>query len=228
MTFILSEDKALRDLLKGMTVSDTQNAARSVGVWFGQPDMETRDQSYPFVTIDLIDISEATERMMAAEGVKPWYYEPDMELPEDADDWAMPYPIPMNLDYQVTTFARDPRHDRQILGQILGNRLPMRFGSINVEEYSTTEGEETTAHCTVRRLDMLGVAKRDTAENGKRMFMNMLTVRISSEVPVPMLANYYTKVQQVTITQSGSAYPPSLTDSSLTSVTTISAPVGTP
>jgi hypothetical protein len=228
VTFILSEDEALRNLLKGMTVSDNKDSNRPVGVWFGQPDMETREQAYPYITIDLIDVSEATERVMVAEGVSPWYYGPIMTVPPENDDWAMPYPVPLNLDYQVTTFARDPRHDRQIIGQLVGNRLPFRFGSLTVEEFSETVGEDTTVNCTVRRLDMLGVAKRDTVEAGKRMFMNMITVRVSSEVPVPMLAKYYSKVQQVEITSKSTIYPKTLTDPSLQTTITISAPVGTP
>lgn len=228
MTFIISEDEALRNLLKGMTVSDNQNSNRPVGVWFGQPDMETREQAYPYVTIDLIDVSEANERVMVAEGVSPWYYDPQMTVPPENDVWTMPYPVPINLDYQVTSYARDPRHDRQIIGQIVGNRLPFRFGSLTVEEYSEVDGETTTKHCTVRRLDMLGVAKRDTVESGKRMFMNMYTVRVSSEVPVPMLARYYSRVTQVEITSKPTVYPHTLTDPSLQSTVTITAPVGTP
>lgn len=220
MTFILSEDEALRDLLLGMTVADNSNSARAVQVWFGMPDMEVRQQSYPFVTIDLIDVSEATERVMVSDNVRPWYYAPT--LPQDADDWSMPYPIPMNLDYQVTTYARQPRHDRQILAQILGNRLPMRFGSVVVKEITGPETDGVITHdCTVRRLDMLNVSKRDTVEAGKRLFMNMFTVRISSEVPSPYAERYYTRVQQVHLTTDAN-YPEVLRDPSL--ITTITIP----
>ena len=45
MTFLLDEDEAIRDLLLGMTVTDQKaNTTRNVGVWFGQPDQELRDQ----------------------------------------------------------------------------------------------------------------------------------------------------------------------------------------
>ena len=69
MTFLLSEDEALRNLLVGMTVTDQKSSsgagpARSVKVYFGQPDQELRDQTYPYITIDMIDIAEDTSRAM--------------------------------------------------------------------------------------------------------------------------------------------------------------------
>ena len=69
MTFLISEDEALRNLLKDMTVTDQKSASengptRKVGVWFGQPDQEVRQQSYPYITIDMIDISEDFARAM--------------------------------------------------------------------------------------------------------------------------------------------------------------------
>jgi small subunit ribosomal protein S21 len=33
-------------------------------VWFGQPDQELRDQAYPYITIDMIDIGEDVNRAM--------------------------------------------------------------------------------------------------------------------------------------------------------------------
>ena len=215
MTFILSEDEALRDLLKGMTVADNKSSSRPVGVWFGQPDPEVREQSYPFVTIDLVDVNEARERVMNAAGVKPWYYEIQTG---GHDDWSMPYPVPVNLDYQITTYARQPRHDRQILAQLLGTRLPLRYGSLKVVEKTVNN----VGQATVRRLDTIEIAKRDTVNSGKRLFMNMFTVRISSEIPRPQVASLFYKVQQVTLTGKASPYPTSLVDPSLTQTITIS------
>lgn len=201
MTLLLSEDEALRDSLLGMTVSDSKSQSRAVGVWFGQPDPEIRAQAFPFVTIDLIDITEATERMMSGR-VSPWYYEPSNLGPNQG--WDMHYPIPLNLDYQVTTFARQPRHDRQILNQLLGTRLPMRFGSLVVfarNETRTVNGAPTQVPVgTPRRLDVLNIVKRDVTESGKRLFMNAFTIRISSEVPQKFDLNYYTQVLQVRTT----------------------------
>lgn len=169
MGFILNEDAALKKLLTGMTVSDGGNAARPVGVWFGQPDAQLRPQVYPYITLDLIGISEAIERTHS--GIIELGYTPEgyNEVPEG---YTSQYPIAVDLMYQVTTYARQPRHDRQILAQILGyNRLPLRFGMLHIPEENTT-----------RRLDMLGVSKRDFTEADKRLFSNVFTISVSSEI----------------------------------------------
>lgn len=185
MTFLLAEDKGLRERLQGVTVhdqkADGQDTPRQVGVWFGQPDQELRAQSYPYITIDMIDINRDPSREMrgraTAEYLKP------ADFPEDAGfetDW----PIPVNIDYQVTTFARHPRHDRELLATLLDGRLALRFGIIELEDGTT------------RRFDVLGVSKRDMVEAGKRLFMNAVTVRISSEIAQGILKTL-PKVQEI-------------------------------
>jgi hypothetical protein len=186
MTFLISEDEALRNLLLGMVVTDQKAADgagtnRSVKVYFGQPDQEIRSQSYPYIVIDMIDIAEDTARAMRG-FVKPSYLpNPDVmpavqganpETPYDPEtnNWQIHWPIPVNIDYQVTTYARQPRHDRQILSQILYTKIPMRFAVLEPDDG------------TVRRLDLLDISKRDVTEQGKRLFVNALTVRVSSEI----------------------------------------------
>lgn len=168
MPFILNEDAALKDLLTGMTVSDAGNPARPVGVWFGQPDAQVRPQVYPYITLDLIGVYEATERVQA--GIVDVTYTP--EGYDENTDYQAQYPIAVDLMYQISTYARQPRHDRQILAQILGaKRLPLRFGMLAIPEDKTA-----------RRLDMLGFSKRDYTEDNKRMFSNVFTVSVSSEI----------------------------------------------
>lgn len=175
--FILDEDRALRNALVGITVSDQKETDRRVGVWFGQPDNEIRNQSYPFITIDLIDISEAKDRAHRGRA-NPEY---DRPAGVDPDRWDTDYPIPINLDYQITTWARQPRHDRQILTALLNGKTPLRFGVLTPDDG------------TVRRLDVLEVTKRDTTEADKRLFKNAITVRISSELP-PISSEAYEAV----------------------------------
>lgn len=187
MTFLLSEDQALRELLTGITVSDQKSAddaqSRVVGVWFGQPDQEIRSQSYPYMTIDMIDIVQDRQREMRGKTSAEYLKPSDLTL-GDNQDFEVDLPIPVNIDYQITTFARHPRHDRQIMGEVMYSRLPFRFGTLDLNDG------------TVRRLDVLGVAKRDLVEQGKRLFMNAITVRVSSEIPQRRLTEFY-KVQSV-------------------------------
>ena len=196
MTFIISEDKALRTKLQGMTVadqkSDGQEVARQVGVWFGQPDQEIRSQSYPYITIDMIDIVRDQQREYRAK-VKPEYLAGPEVL--EGDDWEIETPIPVYIDYQITTYSRHPRHDRQILAQLMGSKLPIRFGVLNVVEDSVTEGGTTTTTITARRLDVMSVSKRDVTEQAKRLFVNAITVRISSEIPLEIFEQLYTVTQ---------------------------------
>lgn len=181
MTFLISEDEALRNLLKDMTVTDQKSVTeagpqRKVQVYFGQPDQEIRSQTYPYITIDMIDIAEAFDR--AHRGiVKPSYLQDPTTGPDNVDDydpttqdWEIHYPIPVNIDYQITTYARQPRHDRQILAQLLYKKIPLRFAVLEPDDG------------TVRRLDVLDISKRDITESGKRLFVNAITVRVSSEI----------------------------------------------
>lgn len=178
MPIILNEDAALKLMLQGIKVYDSANAQRPVGVWFGQPDMEIRDQVYPYITIDFIGYSEDYSRAHRGLITMPYY-------PEGVDagttgqngagskQYVTEVPIPVNLDYQITTYARQPRHDRAIMAEMLtGQRIPLRFGELVVPEDKT-----------VRRMDLLGFTKKDTTDqNGKRLFSNVYNVRISAEV----------------------------------------------
>lgn len=177
MPYIINEDKALKALVSGITVSDSGNPSRPVGVWFGQPDNEIRQQSYPYITIDLVGISEAIDR--AHRGYIDLPYTPEGGNPnEDYGTW---YPIPVNLDYQITTYSRQPRHDRQIINALFApGRLPMRFGLLDIPEDGT-----------VRRVDLMGFVKRDTTEQDKRLFRNIYNVQVSSEFFPAQLVQLY-------------------------------------
>ena len=201
MSFLLEEDEALRNLLKDMVVTDQKSVTedgpqRKVGVWFGQPDQEIRNQSYPYITIDMIDIAEAFDRAHRGRVNADYYADPDtmatgVDWNSDLHAKDMDYPIPVNLDYQITTYARQPRHDRQILAQLLYTKIPLRFAVLNV-------GPDTQFG-TTRRLDVLDISKRDITEQGKRLFVNAITVRISSEI-APTTFNKLYKVQELNVT----------------------------
>jgi hypothetical protein len=200
MTFLLSEDEALRNLLKGLVVTDQkatgEGTPRNVGVWFGQPDQELTAQKYPYITIDMIDIAEDFARSMRGR-VKPVYIsdpatiDGTAEFDPETQNWDINFPIPVNIDYQITTYARQPRHDRELLAQLLYTRLPLRFGTLDTGANNATG--------TTRRLDMLDVSKRDVTEQGKRLFVNAFTVRISSEI-APETYNKMYKALQLNVT----------------------------
>lgn len=177
MSFLLSEDKALRQKLEGIVVrdqrADYEGAPRKVGVWFGMPDQEIRDQSYPYMTIDMVDVSRDVGREMRGlvqvENTNAKYLF-DSDTIDSGNGAELDLPIPVSIDYQITTYARHPRHDRELMAQMMSNVLPLRAGTLDLDDGTT------------RRLDVVDVAKRDMVEQGKRLFMNAFTVRVSSEV----------------------------------------------
>lgn len=186
MPYLINEDQALKELLKGITVSDSGNPQRPVGVFYGQPDKEIRDQAFPYITIDLVGIAEDRER--AHRGYITLPYTPEGVDPQTP--YATQYPIPVTLSYQVTTFARQPRHDRQIINALFApSRLPLRFGLLAIPEDGT-----------VRRLDVVGFVKRDTTEQEKRLFSNVYNIQISSEFLRDELNQLYPVLEQPIIT----------------------------
>jgi hypothetical protein len=176
MTFLLSEDAALKNYLQGLTVSDQKSTndgrPRDVAVFYGQPDQEIRAQAYPYITIDMVDIRKDSEREHRGK-VSPAYLAPE-NLGANKG-WEIDFPIPVNIYYQITTYCRHPRHDRELLSQLLYSRLFLRFAQLSLDDG------------TNRRLEVLDVAKRDSTEQAKRLFVNSITVCISSEIAQGLL-----------------------------------------
>lgn len=190
-TFLFAEEGALRDWLKGCIVSDGSSGNRPVGVWFGQPDPEIRKQGYPYITIDLVGITEANERLMTRYG--------DLDLPGEVGtsqtEGKGDYPTPIDLTYQISTWTRQPRHDRQVISQLMHRQLQFRFSQLSI----VVDG-------TVRRLVVVGFAKRDTVEGDKRLFRNIWTITLSSEIFRAALDEIY-RVQSVNINSSAVPLP---------------------
>jgi hypothetical protein len=178
MAFLINEDQALKDLLEGMTVADQNQAERPVSVYFRMPEAEERRVTYPFITIDFIDMEEEVDRAHRGT-VTPEYLPEGYEEPVVDGVYKTEFPIPMSLIYQITTHARSAWHDRSLVAQML-NKLPVRFGSLDV-----------AADETVRRLDRLDMQQVDMLDqNNKRVFRKAYTVAVSAEIfPEALLAS---------------------------------------
>lgn len=172
-TFILEEDLALKNHLTGLTVMDDRRAQRPVEVWFGQPDLEMRQRTFPYISIDLVDITEANERVMQGELPLLTYIPAGFVRPPNQALTVTQFPTPYDLDYHVSVWSRHPRHDRQIMASLLQGRLPIRFGQLHLPETGR-----------MVRLDMLGGPQiaDTTDENGKRLFRKVFTVRVATEL----------------------------------------------
>lgn len=194
--FTLAEDAALKNRLAHLAVSDDRNNERPVQVFFRFPDDST-EKTYPFITIDLMDISfdpqralsevsyyYSSESMGASVGTThlPIDYYPSeltssqLETLSEGKYLRTEQFVPVNLMYQVTTYCRSQRHDRTLTMLLLRRVFPMRRGFIDIPEDGT-----------VRRLDLLDWRQSDLLdqETGykKRIYRKVLTVRITADIP---------------------------------------------
>lgn len=192
MTFLLAEDEALKTFTQGMTVVDQKNASRQVKVWFGFPDVEIRDQDFPFVTIDLIDILPTQDRQHQGTLVDNDYM--GTIAPVTGLDYSYDYPIAYDLVYQLSTFSRHPRHDRAIIYQML-NKFPSKYGKLPVPNALGTE-------TSYRSMFLDGFTKRDAVQGetgNRRTLRNVFTVRVISEMTPQQVLTATKQVETVNI-----------------------------
>lgn len=221
--FTLAEDAALKTRLSQLALSDDRNVERDVQVFFRFPEGET-EKVYPFITIDLLDIafdpyrqnSEVTyyytqSTSGASLGLSNMDYYPSEFTQADMDTkvglnayLTTDQFVAVNLTYQITTYCRSQRHDRQLTMLLLRRVFPMRRGFIEIPEDGT-----------IRRCDLLDWRQADVLdqETGykKRTFRKVLTVRINAEIP----QSDFEEVQRVldvngTLNDYYSDYPDSL------------------
>ena len=172
MSFILAEDEALKEMLKGIIVTDEKNTAREVGVYFARPDVESRTQSYPYITIELIDINWANYRQMSG-----FVVDSDLQgtrIPIENESFSYMTPGAWDLMYQITAYSRHPRHDRAIVGKLLTKDLVNKRGFLKVPNELGTE-------FSYRHMTLGDFAKRDTIEDGRRLYRSVFTVLVTSE-----------------------------------------------
>ena len=197
--FTLAEDAALKKRLSDLAVSDDRDYRRPVKVFFRYPDAESEKQ-YPFITIDLFDIAFAGYRQHSEvtyyytnnpaadiqyrEGASALDYFPS-EYDKAGIEEVLSGPtefmstdqfVAVDLMYQVSTYCRSQRHDRQLTAAMLRYVFPFRRGFMEVPEDGT-----------VRRCDILDWRSADVLDQeagfNKRIFRKVYTVRINAEIP---------------------------------------------
>lgn len=171
--FIFAEDKALKTHLQGIIVSDLKNNERPVKVWFGYPDVEIRNQEYPYMVIDLYDIQAANDRQSS--GLWIDNTNRGTQTPTTNSTYSYYAPTTYDLFYQVSSFSRHPRHDRSIMFSMLNQKIPGKYGHLLVPQ---DNGVGTVA----RHMFLEGFVKRDSIEDGRRLFRNVFSIRVVSEM----------------------------------------------
>lgn len=176
--WIEEEETLLKTKLSDMVVHDQKApTGRAVGVWFRFPEPELQEAHYPFVTIDLLNISEALDRAQRGGQVRPTvngYRPPDMTAgPAPGKTFVSEWPVAMNLTYQLTTWSRFNSQDREIVRQIWA-KFPGRYGSLggNAAPY--------VRPFSAQLLSMVPGDRQD--EFGKRQFRKIFTLQVFSEL----------------------------------------------
>lgn len=206
MTWLINEAAALKTNVSGLTVTDANApSGRPVEVRFREPETELADQVYPLILLEFSNIRKADEREHRSgpifldyvpEGQPntgltvrdpisgayvPWDENSDLPGPYKVYD----YPLPYDVDFQITVFTRFQSHLMQLVGALAQpNRIPARFGWIQVPQDGT-----------IRSLFLMGgpeiVASKDS--NGKRLFEAIYSVRVATELlssEVSTIVNY--------------------------------------
>jgi len=197
--FTLAEDAALKMRLSDMAVSDDRNAERVCQVFFRHA-AKTTEKTYPFVTIELSDISFAANRNHSYTDL--YYHQGDPSssnidyLPSTMNEadlaalagvdgvlYADSY-VPIDLMYSVTTYTRSQLHDRQLTALMLRRVVPIMPGRgwIEIPEDGT-----------IRRLDMLSWNASDILDGEagykKRIFRKVYTLKMNAEMPASDFVN---------------------------------------
>lgn len=184
MPWILNEDAALKVHLQGLTVSDANAspAGRSVTVRYRSPKDEFSELKFPLILIEHLNMSRDTDREhrghiqlpYAPEGLDAWYLKTDTEFDPLQSPYYMDFPIPYNIDYQISLYTRDVLHQLPLVAQLAQvDRIPERFGYLEVPQDGTT-----------RSTYLLGGPEFDYAQDadGKIVFRVTYVLRVATEL----------------------------------------------
>ena len=200
--FIVAEDLALKTHLAGVTVADEKSASRQVKVWFGYPDVEVRDQAFPFITVDLVDIVPANDRQHQGRFTDNDYR--GTIAPVNGIVYSYDAPVAYDLIYQVTSYTRHPRHDRAVMYQLM-NKFPSKYGKLAVpNELGTQTG--------YRSMFLDGFVKRDAVEGetgNRRLLRNVWTLRVISEMTPAVASDVSSKIVATVEINTTNTYIPS-------------------
>lgn len=202
MSFIIAEDQALKTLMQGIVVSDEKNNTRSVQAWFSNPDPELRNQSYPYVTIELIGVEWANYRQASG-----FFIDNDRQgtvSPSSGEVFEYEVPAAWDLMYQITSYSRHPRHDRAIIAHLLNNDFVANRGFLPVPN-------ELGTQTSYRHIILQDFAKRDTVEDGRRLFRNVFTILVTSE-STPDSGDSVAWVEEVLINENPTNIPSGLSE----------------
>jgi len=125
--FFLDIDEAIKDKVdNAIHVTDKKAGAegRLVRAFYRWPQVEVTDQTFPFITIDLLRFERAAEREQRSGDPDIPYVPTNVEPPADGEFLhTEDMPIPYDFIYQITTHARFTQHDREMALRMIQNDI---------------------------------------------------------------------------------------------------------
>jgi hypothetical protein len=172
MPWILNEDSAIKARLTGITIPGLDEP---VPVRFSQPEPESPDMTYPSIIITRTGIYRATDREHRGR-VRIWYTPEGREQVPDGARWGWyaGYPLPFDLDYQISVYTRTQQDQTVLLGELAREaRIPERAGMLYIPQTDTS----VTMHL---QAGPVFSSKYDREQ--KRLFEIYYLVRVATEM----------------------------------------------
>ena|GEM_PF-5170802 len=174
MPWLLREDAAVKEKLSGVSIV-TSTGHRAVPVTFQYPETEVQEATYPAILVDRVSVERASDREHRGFTSIRYRLE-DLPNPGPDDEWGYfgEFPIPYNIDYQVTVLARFRSHLVEICNRLSkGDKLPARGGYIEIP------GIEVVASLDVLNgPDQTAIVDTD----GKRLYSASWLIRVYTEM----------------------------------------------
>lgn len=185
--FLLAEDEALKKYLSGLRVPTSPDSGKTteVKVWFRYPEGE-RTITYPFITIDLVDIAPAydlwtSEHVNDPEGLYQPSVSPTLPDPDANMGLAVRNYLAFRVSYQISVHCRNALHDRYLTSMFFTDVIPPRPFWMGVDADGTWRRTEMT--------DFIQADLMETTESGnKRIFRKVYTISMLAEVPQDLVA----------------------------------------
>lgn len=188
MPFLFNEDAALKYKLQGIQVYDVNNPdGLEVPVRFRLPEDELASMTYPMITIEMQNLSLATDRQFsgrgtlqyAPEGYARWW-SPDATTynPQDSPYRYEVAPTAYNLDYRVSVYSRLVRdHLLPITSRLMQyDMLTARGAYLNVPQ------DGTFRQVSVMGGPKITYANVDADDNQKRFVTSTFLIRVPTEI----------------------------------------------
>jgi hypothetical protein len=187
--WLINEDQAIFEQLKGITVSDGNSSSREVKVRYISPEDELVKFEPPMILISMPVISIAHDREhrgrirlpYAPEGYANWWDSSSDSYDPSLSPYETDFPIPYDIDYQIVVLTRVARqHMYPIMAEL---ELPTRLG----REATLVIPQDGT----FRRITRMGGPARQfySYKDGpkqKKLFTATYMIRVPTEVVGPI------------------------------------------